>query len=202
MIENILNIVLTIIVSYLLGSISFSLVLSKLIHKDDIRKYGSKNAGATNMLRTYGWKLALFTVLGDMLKGIAAVVVGNLLIGNNFGGYIAGLACILGHMFPIFFKFKGGKGVATGAAIVLSVNPTAFFIVFTAFVLCVVITKYVSLGSCVGATAFPLLTIMNCPNNIVTITCAIVIASLIIWRHRGNIKRIVNQTESKITFKK
>ncbi len=201
--QNILNIVLTIILSYLVGSISFSLILSKLLFKDDVRNYGSKNAGATNMMRTYGWKLGLLTFIGDMSKGIIAVIIGNLLVGD-IGGYIAGLFCIIGHMYPIFYKFKGGKGVSAGAGIALMINPYIFLVMIAVFLACVLITKYVSLGSCIAAGLFPALTIIFSINNlnIVVATCSIIIGALIIWKHRANIQRLINKTESKISFKK
>lgn len=193
------------LIAYLLGSINFALVLSKLVFKEDVRKYGSKNAGATNMLRTYGWQIALLTLLGDALKGVIAVVIGNYIMGANIGGYIAGLFCIIGHVLPIFSKFKGGKGVATGAGVVLVINPVIFFIMLVILMGTVVFTKYVSLGSCLAALSFSVLTIIyqiNAENNFFIVLCSIVMSTIIIWKHHTNIRRLVNGTESKISFKK
>ncbi len=110
------GIVLCALIGYLLGSFNFALILSRKMYKDDIRKHGSKNAGTTNMMRTYGSKAAGLTILGDMLKAVVAVILGALLMGLYFGGYAAALGCVVGHVFPVFFGFKGGKGVATAAA--------------------------------------------------------------------------------------
>lgn len=202
---SIVSFLITSLIAYLLGSISFALIFSNLIYKEDIRKYGSKNAGATNMMRTYGWQIALLTLLGDALKGVIAVIIGNAICGSEVGGYLAGLFCIIGHILPVFAKFKGGKGVATGAGIVLILNPVIFFIMLIILVGTVTITKFVSLGSCLAALVFSVLTIvcqLNSNNNIFIILCSIVMSAIIIWKHRTNIKRLLSGTESKISFKK
>lgn len=205
---DIIKSIMVIIISYLLGSLSFSLILSKLFYNEDVRNYGSKNAGATNMMRTYGWEIALLTIFGDMAKGVVAVIIGNMLCGQMFG-YIAGLFCILGHMFPIFYNFKGGKGVATGAAVAFMTNYWVFLVMFLIFISCIILTKYVSFGSCVTAFAFPFLTFYNMIGSnhdfysrLIIIITSIIITSLIIWKHQANIIRIKNKTESKISFVK
>ena len=134
-------------VPYLLGSVNFALVISKVFYHDDIRKYGSGNAGMTNMLRTYGKSAAAATLLCDMLKSVVSVLFGSFLLGTAFGGYLAGMFCVIGHIFPIFFKFKGGKGVATVAAMILTLDPLCFLILAVIFLLLVAATRYVSLGS-------------------------------------------------------
>ncbi len=203
------GIVLCALVGYLFGSLNFALILSGRLYKDDIRNHGSKNAGTTNMMRTYGSKAALFTILGDMLKAVLAVIVGNLLMGVYFGGYTAALACVLGHIFPVFYGFKGGKGVATAAAAILVLNPLAFLCVIAVFVLCVVCTRYVSLGSVLAAAVFPLLTFYTCFGN-KTISsgsgyaflCAFAMAVIVIVKHHTNLSRLAHGTESKFAFKK
>lgn len=203
------GIVLCALVGYLFGSLNFALILSGRLYKDDIRNHGSKNAGTTNMMRTYGSKAALFTILGDMLKAVLAVIVGNLLMGVYFGGYTAALACVLGHVFPVFYGFKGGKGVATAAAAILVLNPLAFLCVIAVFVLCVVCTRYVSLGSVLAAAVFPLLTFYTCFGN-KTISsgsgyaflCAFAMAVIVIVKHHTNLSRLAHGTESKFAFKK
>jgi len=201
--SNIIKVFIIIVISYLLGSINFSLILSNKLYKEDVREHGSGNAGATNMLRTYGWKAALFTISGDILKGIVSVFIGSLILYEPIGAYIAGLCCILGHMFPVFYKFKGGKGVATGAAVALATNIYIFLIMLVIFVLCVLISKYVSLGSCLTAISFPILTslfVFNGGIGVEVILC-VLMAIFVVVKHHSNIKRIINKTESKISFK-
>ncbi len=203
------GIVLCALIGYLLGSLNFALILSGRLYKDDIRKHGSKNAGTTNMMRTYGSKAAGLTILGDMLKAIIAVILGNLLMGVYFGGYAAALGCVLGHVFPLFYGFKGGKGVATAAAAILILNPLAFLVVIAVFVLCVVCTRYVSLGSVLAAAVFPLLTFYTCFGNRnlssgsgFAFLCAFAMAVIVIIKHHTNLSRLAHGTESKFSFKK
>lgn len=203
------GIVLCALVGYLFGSLNFALILSGRLYKDDIRKHGSKNAGTTNMMRTYGSKAALFTILGDMLKAVVAALIGNLLMGVYYGGYTAALACVIGHVFPVFYGFKGGKGVATAAAAILVLNPLAFLCVIAVFVLCVVCTRFVSLGSVLAAAVFPLLTFYTCFGNRTASSgsgyaflCAFVMAVIVIVKHHTNLSRLAHGTESKFSFKK
>ncbi len=190
--------VLCIVIPYLLGSVNFALVISKIFYKDDIRNHGSGNAGMTNMLRTYGKVAAAGTLLCDMLKASVSVFFG-LFIFNHIGAYIAGLFCVLGHIFPIFFKFKGGKGVATTAAMILTVNPPAFLILFALFVIIVAITRYVSLGSVLCMAVYPLLIyISDGPGFSFLLSFAV--AATVIFMHRSNISRLFNHTENKISF--
>ena len=200
------GLILAALVAYILGSLNFALILSKKMYGDDIRNYGSKNAGTTNMARTYGKKAALFTILGDIGKGIVAVVIGSLLMGAVVGGYLAGLFCVIGHVFPIFYGFKGGKGVATAAAVILVTNPVVFLVVIGVFVLTVLLTRYVSLGSCLGAAIFPFMTYQFVADKIpfwgVAFIISFLMALLVICKHHTNLKRLANGTESKFAFKK
>ena len=197
--------ILCIGISYLLGSLNFGLIISKYKFHDDIRKYGSGNAGMTNMLRTYGKAAAGMTLLGDSLKAaVSILIVGHFLCGT-FGAYAAGLACIVGHVFPVFFGFKGGKGVVTTAVMVLCLNPLVFLILLIVFVGLVATTKYLSLGSVMCMLIYPytlykvdmLLKIPGGPDVLI----AIVIAAFVIWLHRSNIKRLINGTENKFSLK-
>ena len=181
------GIVLCALIGYLLGSLNFALILSGKMYKDDIRKHGSKNAGTTNMMRTYGNKAAGLTILGDMLKAVVAVLLGALILGLYYGGYAAALGCVVGHVFPVFFGFKGGKGVATAAAAILVLNPLAFLCVLGVFLLCVIFTRYISLGSVLGAAVFPLITFYTCFGNKTIASgsgfaflCAFIIAVIVI----------------------
>jgi acyl-phosphate glycerol 3-phosphate acyltransferase len=185
---------------YLLGSLNFGIIISKKLYSDDVRKHGSGNAGMTNMLRTYGKKAAVLTFLGDAIKAVAAAVIGRLVLGE-MGAYIAGLMCIVGHAFPLYYKFKGGKGVVTTAVMVLMLNPMIFAILLVVFVVLVASTKYISLGSVMCMMLYPvLLNRIAGPgfSNII----AIMIAAFVIFLHRENIKRLSSGTESKISFKK
>lgn len=202
---DVIQVIAVIIVSYLLGSLNFALILSQLIYKEDIRNYGSKNAGTTNMMRIYGKKAALFTIIGDIAKGIIAIIISRIIWDTSICPYVAGLACIIGHVLPVFYKFKGGKGVATGAAIVLMINPIIFLIMISIFILIVVFTKYVSLASCMTALSFPLLIyiieINNTQQCVPSLILSITMILLIIYKHRTNIKRLIKGQESKVNFK-
>ena len=199
--------VLTALISYLLGSFNFALILSQKMYGEDIRDHGSKNAGTTNMMRTYGKKAALYTILGDVGKGVVAVVVGSFLMGGAFaGGYFAGLLCVIGHVFPVFYGFKGGKGVATAAAVILVVDPLVCLVVLGVFILAVALTRYVSLGSCLSAALFPFLTYYHMMGRLpgwgTAFVCAFLMAVLVICKHHTNLKRLANGSESKFSFKK
>ena len=202
-------ILLCIVIPYLLGSINFALVISKTFYRDDIRKYGSGNAGMTNMLRTYGKLAAAGTLLCDMLKAVIAVLLGQLFY-NAFGlgGYLAGFFCVLGHIFPIFFKFKGGKGVATTAAMILTLDPLCFLFLIVIFIVIVAGTKYVSLGSIICCMVYPLLTHKLADVGLsgwgkgFPVLISFAVAAVVIFMHRENIRRLRNRTENKISFSK
>lgn len=193
--------------SYLLGSLNFAIIFSRLMHGDDIRRYGSGNAGMTNMLRTYGKKEAAFTLLGDAAKSALSTFLGTLILGDLVaGGYIGGLFCILGHVFPVYYKFKGGKGVVALAMMILFTNPLTFVIMLVIFIALVAGTKYISLGSVMGALAYPLVL-----NNIIKmsgktpdfrIIIALTASLIIVFLHRANIKRLMEGTENKLSLKK
>jgi glycerol-3-phosphate acyltransferase PlsY len=201
----IISVAVVIISAYLLGSINFAIIISGKKYKQDIRDHGSKNAGMTNMMRTYGKKAAGLTLLGDALKAVVACLIGYVLIGN-LGAYIAGLFCILGHIFPIFYRFKGGKGVVTTAVSILMCNPIVFAVLFLLFVIIVLFTKYISLGSVICVLLYPIL--LDSINRIFTgqtspyIVFTMITAALVVVKHWGNIKRLASGTESKFSFKK
>ena len=203
-------IALCIAIPYLLGSVNTSIILSKAIYHDDIRKYGSGNAGATNALRTYGKKFGALTFIGDFLKAVIATFIGCLLLSGYLGGAIAGLFVMIGHMFPIYYGFKGGKGVACAAAVVLFLEPISFVILFAFFVIIVLGTKYVSLGSCMALALFPIISSMI-EKLYIAFTgqglgaiplVAVLMAVFVIYMHRANITRLLNGTESKLSLGK
>lgn len=196
-------------VGYFLGSLNFALILSGRMYKDDIRNYGSQNAGTTNMMRTYGSKAAGLTILGDALKGIVAVIVGSFLAGHIYGGYAAAFGCVVGHVFPAYYGFKGGKGVATAAAAILMLDWRVFLIVIAIFLLAVVCTRYISLGSVLAAAVFPLLTFYSYMNGEYVViggwfafVCSLLMALLVILKHHENLSRLAHGTENKFSFKK
>lgn len=197
------------LIGYFFGSFNFALILSKKMYNEDIRNYGSKNAGTTNMMRTYGKKAALLTILGDILKAVAAVAIGCFAMGINFGGYLTGLFCVIGHVFPAYYGFKGGKGVATAAAVILMLNPFVFFCVIGVFVITVLLSRYVSLGSVLAAAVFPLLTYTTLfspentlPHRGFAFLFSFVMAVIVIVRHKENLSRLAHGTESKFSFKR
>lgn len=201
----IISAVLCMAVPYLLGSLNFAIIISKTRYKTDIRTFGSGNAGATNMMRTFGKSAAGLTFLGDALKAFVSGLLGYALLGQ-YGAYIAGLFCILGHMFPVYYRFKGGKGVVTAAISILMCNPYVFLILFALFVIIVAFTKYISLGSVMCMLLYPvILDRMEKWFHGATgayVIIAILIAALVIFMHRENIKRLWQGTENKFSFKK
>lgn len=200
--------------AYLIGSLNFAVIISRIKYGQDIRNFGSGNGGSTNMLRTYGRKMGALTLLCDMLKAAVACTVGSLCLGLTVGGYMAAFFCMLGHMFPVYYKFKGGKGVAVAAASMLMLNPSVFAIILVCFLVIVGGTKYVSLGSVMCAFLYPVF--LKTMNDILfpylyalgvtkigpDVLFAVLIAVFVIFMHRENIKRLVAGTESKISLGK
>jgi len=197
------------IIAYAIGSISFSVIFSRKFAGFDVREKGSGNAGTTNVLRTVGKKVALLTLVCDILKGVIAVLIAMLVghiwkdLDSNLLKYLAGFMAILGHTFPIFFEFRGGKGVATSLGILLTIAPKIGLICLIFAIILMALTKMVSVGSILAAILFPILNIfIGKDNNFGTITISILIALLVIFNHRTNIQRIKEGTENKISFKK
>ncbi len=195
------------IVSYLLGSINFSILISKLAFKDDIRNYGSKNAGTTNIGRTYGYKFGAITLIGDVGKGLVSVLIARVMLGDS-AAHLCGLCCMLGHCFPIFYRFKGGKGVATSAGVILAMSPLAGLISITVFLIVAIGMHYVSLGSIMGALFYPLslngitkVFTGRSPTALMSI-CAVLMAGILIARHHSNIKRLWEGNERKFYISK
>lgn len=202
------------VIAYAIGSINFSVLISKKIAGFDVREKGSGNAGSTNVLRAVGVKAAVITLICDILKGIVAVLIA-VLLGNIVGDIdksllvqIAGILVVIGHTFPVFFQFKGGKGVATSLGVLLITNWKIGLICLTFALVIIIITKMVSMGSMGAAILFPVLTIFIGDSFIVPATgfkyliFSIILAVFVIFNHRENIKRIMNGTENKLSFKK
>ena len=196
------NMILTVVIGYLLGSVSSGVIISRCFGKTDIRTQGSGNAGTTNMLRILGRRLALFTFIGDMLKGIIAVFIGKALVGGDLGGVLGVLRAVLGHYYPLYFGFKGGKGIATSFGSLLFVFPLEALLAFAVFLILVAATHYVSLGSVVAAFTLPALLFFTHGDNMTVCVITACIGVSVIWRHRANIKRLIDGTESKLDFSK
>ncbi|MBO5128196.1 MAG: glycerol-3-phosphate 1-O-acyltransferase PlsY [Clostridia bacterium] len=202
LIPSMLLVLVYVLIPYLLGSINTAILVSRHFYHDDIRKYGSGNAGFTNVMRTYGKKAAIITFAGDILKTLLAILVGWCVFGY-LTAYIAGFACFLGHIFPVFYNFKGGKGVLCMATIMLMLDWRIFCALLVVFIGIVMATKYISAGSVICAMMFPLmLNRMNNTGIYMIEFVAIAIAVIVVIKHRENLKRIFNGTESKFKIKK
>lgn len=206
------NIVVAII-AYLIGSINFSVIFSKKMAGFDVREKGSGNAGTTNMLRSVGKKAAAITLICDILKGVVAILIAMFIAwafkveNASLLVQIAGIAVVLGHTFPIFFGFKGGKGVATSLGILIMSNCQIGLICLVFGVVLIALTRMVSLGSCAAAVLFPVLTLFINEHYIVSqgssyLIYSIILAVIVLFNHRSNIQRILSGKENKISFKK
>ena len=204
------------IIAYCIGSINFSVIFSKKFAGFDVREKGSGNAGTTNMLRSVGKKAAAITLVCDILKGVVsigiAILLGNIPdINKELLVQIAGVAVILGHTFPVFFGFKGGKGVATSLGVLLLSNWQIGLICLVFALVLMILTRMVSVGSCAAAVLFPILTLfINEHYTVLTegksgnvyFIYSVILAVIVLFNHRSNIKRILNGTENKVSFKK
>ena len=208
--------ILSAVLSYLLGSLNFSVIISKKLKKDDVRNHGSGNAGSTNMLRSYGKGLAALTIAGDMIKVFVAIALSFLIIKSVPGSFdilyentdadilvksFSGFFCVLGHIFPCFFKFKGGKGVATAGGMVFAVDWGIALILLAVFIVVVAVTRYVSLGSIIMALLYPVF-IFAFHKSIILTAIAVVFTLIVVIAHIGNIKKLINHNENKISFSK
>ncbi|MBR3569782.1 MAG: glycerol-3-phosphate acyltransferase [Oscillibacter sp.] len=190
------------IVSYLCGCFNGAVVVSKYILKDDVREHGSGNAGLTNFYRTFGGVLTLVVILCDVLKMVVAVGLVTLLIGNTVvARYWAGLFCLLGHMFPCMFGFRGGKGILSGGTLAILINWKVAVVVWGGFLLLVVLTKYVSLGSLWAGASFPFASWHCYPQFPLAIVLAFITGGLVVWQHRSNVGRLLRGKENKFSFR-
>lgn len=204
------------VIAYLIGSINFSIILSKRMAGFDIREKGSGNAGTTNMLRAVGKKAAIITLICDILKGVVSILIAVLAgkivknLDNALLVQLAGIFVIIGHTFPIFFKFKGGKGIATSLGVLLMINWQIGLICLIFALVLMALTKMVSVGSISAAILFPILVAFIDQNYIVPtsnsnwsyLVFSIIVALLVIFNHRANVQRILNGTENRLSFKK
>ena len=191
--------VIIMLVAYLLGSIPFGYIFAKLFGKTDIREHGSGNIGATNVLRVMGWKLALPVFVLDLLKGFMAVFLAKIVDSGSLLPLAAGILVMLGHSFPLFLGFKGGKAAATAIGVLLALSGWVTLALFAAAVLILAVTRYVSLASVVGSLLVPIffwLFGFDLPH----IIFGLAVAALVVFRHQANIKRLLSGTESKLKF--
>ena len=192
------------VLSYFLGSFNGAVVVSRYILRDDVRNHGSGNAGLTNFYRTFGGPLTLVVILSDAVKAVLAVLFAMWIAGAmspeliTLSKYWAGLFCLLGHMFPITFQFRGGKGILSGGAIALMIDWRVALVVWGGFLILSILTRYVSLGSCWAGLSFPFVTWFVYQDPLLTVL-AVIIGGLILWKHRGNMVRLAKGTESKFT---
>ena len=184
-----------IVLAYLLGSIPSGLIVGKAFYGVDIREHGSGNLGGTNTFRTLGKKAGLIVTIADILKGTLAVSL-PLLFGSDMNQLMAGIFAVIGHMYPVFARFKGGKAVATSGGVLLGYAYPMFLFMFVVFFICLYITKYVSLSSMLAGIAAVIYSfIVWDPSLIIVVS---MMAAFVIYRHRANIKRIMNKTEPKV----
>ena len=199
---------LTAVIAYFCGCFNGAVIVSKYILRDDVRTHGSGNAGLTNFYRTFGGPLTLVVILTDVFKAIVAIWVGMFLfrqmIANEvlvvaLSKYWAGLFCLLGHMFPCMFHFKGGKGILSGGAIAIMIDWRIALVVWGGFLILAILTRYVSLGSLWAGASFPFISWYCYPDPVIVVL-AFACGGLVVWQHRANIKRLLSGTENKFSI--
>lgn len=210
MAEFVLRALIVAVIAYFCGCFNGAVIVSKYILHNDVRKHGSGNAGLTNFHRVFGGPLTFVVILTDVLKAVVAVWVGILVVGSyapsfwsgdmvTLGKLWAGVFCLLGHMFPCMFGFKGGKGVLSGGVIAIMVDWRVALVVWGGFIILVLLTRWVSLGSCWAGLTFPIANWFVF-HNVWCLCLSIICGGLLLWGHRGNIKRLLNGTESKFSL--
>ena len=197
----ILQYVIFTVLGYLLGSLNFSIIIGKLFYKTDVREHGSKNAGATNTLRILGKTPAVLVLILDAVKAVIAYFLTFLLTKNVTLSYIAATGAVVGHNFPVYFGFRGGKGVITSLFAIFCISPMVGAIALVFALAVIAVSKFVSLGAILGAVLAVVLVFCVDPAGIKIILICILVVMLI-FQHRANIQRLLNKTENKISFKK
>jgi acyl phosphate:glycerol-3-phosphate acyltransferase len=193
-----IQIILVLILAYLLGSIPSGLIIGKVFYKTDIRQHGSGNLGGTNTFRTLGVKAGLAVTLADILKGTLAASLPVIFGMDNINPLLAGVFAVIGHTYPIFAGFRGGKAVATSGGVLLFCAPMMFLTIFLVFFASLYITKYVSLSSMLAGICAVIYAAIE--GDIPLLIAVMLLTSFVIYRHRANIKRIMNKTEPKIKW--
>ena len=199
------------LIAYFCGCFNGAVIVSKYILHDDVRNHGSGNAGLTNFHRTFGGALTFVVILTDMLKAVVALWLSGVVLECLFPGepeimfvlakYWAALFCLLGHMFPCMFGFKGGKGILSGGTVALMIDWRLALVVWGGFLILVILTRYVSLGSVWAGASFPFISWYCYPHPIIVVL-AFLCGGLVVWQHRGNIQRLIHGNERKLSFHK
>lgn len=196
-------------IAYVCGCFNGAVIVSKYILRDDVRGHGSGNAGLTNFFRTFGGPLTVVVILLDVVKAIVAVLAAVRIIGIALGPesavlakYWGGMCCLLGHMFPCMFDFKGGKGILSGGTIAIMIDWRLALLVWGGFLILTALTRYVSLGSVYAAVAFPIGTWFFVSQESAVMVQALVLGGMIVWKHRENIQRLLKGEENKLSFKR
>ena len=195
----------TAVLAYFLGCFNGAVVMSRYILRDDVRNHGSGNAGLTNFYRTFGGPLTAAVILSDVVKAVLAVLFSTWIFGIlspqlvPFGKYWAGMFCLLGHMYPCTFQFRGGKGILSGGTIAIMIDWRIALVVWGGFLLLAVLTRYVSLGSVWAGASFPFISWYCYPDPVI-VALAFVLGGLVVWQHRANIGRLIRGNENKFSF--
>ncbi len=214
MLNFLLALIISAIISYLFGSVNFAIIITKLFSNTDIREHGSGNAGMTNVLRTVNKKAAALTFVGDCLKGFVSAWLSYIIFSyltpdlTLNGGYIGTIFAMLGHMYPIYYNFRGGKGISVCGGAILFTDWRVFVLILTVFLIATLLTRFVSLGSILAATGYTVFTFVlqfffdDNPMVYVNTFLALVSTVFTVYKHKENIKRLINKTENKIGGKK
>ena len=212
-----LLLVLSAVIAYFCGCFNGAVIVSKYILRDDVRNHGSGNAGLTNFFRTFGGPLTFVVILCDVLKAVVALLVSRWLFDSGlavfisaadtatfwltFAKYWAGLFCLLGHMFPCMFHFRGGKGILSGGTIAIMIDWRVALVVWGGFLILTILTRYVSLGSLWAGASFPFIS-WFCYPDLIIVVLAFLLGGLVVWQHRANIRRLLAGNENKLSFHK
>ena len=192
------------VLAYLCGCFNGAVIVSKYLLRDDVRSHGSGNAGLTNFHRTFGGLLTLVVILCDVLKMIIAALIARTILGNTAdpvtAKYWAGLFCLLGHMFPCMFHFKGGKGILSGGTLAILVDWRVALVVWGGFLILTALTRYVSLGSLWAGASFPFISWACFPGVPLVFPLALLTGGLVVWQHRGNLRRLLAGNENKFSL--
>lgn len=202
--EKPLMTVLACVIAYLIGSVSTGILISKAAHGPDLRTVGSGNTGASNVQRTMGWKYGLLTFAGDVAKGLLSCLIGRMLVGDHMGALIAGFFAVIGHNWPVFFGFKGGKGVATSCGVMCFCFPVPALICYALTIALIAWKRYISLGSMFLLVLYAVIVsfVYQGEWKLFVILWSVVLALICVLRHRSNIKRLINGTENQLRNKK
>ena len=193
-----IQIALSCIIGYLIGSLSGGIITSHFAKGPDLHTVGSKSTGASNVQRTMGWKYGIITFFFDALKGIAACVIAELITGSHFSAMLAGLCCVVGHNWPVFFRFRGGKGVATTGGVMLYCFPVPALICIALTVAVIALFRYISVGSMLLVLVFFILSFIFSDGNTCIIVWSFLLMVMCIARHHANISRLIHGNENKL----